>query len=115
MFDEASFVQTVKVGNKDAKIIKFMQDNDVWDFTDIPDNFKPIGYKMGFKTKRDSKGTVERSKAGLVAKRFTQLDGIDFNDTFSISSKDSFRLLLHRLHMIWIYIRWMLDSLFDSF
>lgn len=35
---------------------------------------------MGIKTKKDSRGNVERFKARLVAKRFTQREGDDFND-----------------------------------
>ena len=56
---------------------------------------KPIGCKWIFKTKRDSKGNVERYKAHLVAKGYTQKEGIDFKKTFSpVSSKDSFRTIM---------------------
>jgi len=38
---------------------------------------------------------VERYKARLVAKRFTQKEEIDFKETFSpVSSKDSFRTIM---------------------
>ena len=50
---------------------KSMQDNDVWDLVPLPEGVKPIGCKWIFKTKRDSKGDVERYKAYLVAKGFT--------------------------------------------
>jgi Reverse transcriptase (RNA-dependent DNA polymerase) len=42
---------------------------------------KPIGCKWIFKTKNDSEGNVERYKTQLVAKVFTQKEGIDFSDT----------------------------------
>jgi len=74
---------------------KSMQDNKVWELVLLPEGVKPIGCKWLFKTKRDSNGNVERYKARLVAKRFTQKEGIDFKETFSpVSSKDSFRTIM---------------------
>ena len=56
---------------------------------------KPIGCKWIFKTKRDSKGDVERYKARLVAKGYTQKEDIDYKETLSpVSSKDSFRTIM---------------------
>ena len=75
--------------------IKSMKDNDVWDLVPLPEGVKPIGCKWIFKTKRDSKGDVERYKAHLVAKGYTQKEGIDCKETFSpVSSKDSFRTIM---------------------
>jgi len=59
--------------------MKSMQDNDVWNLVKLPKGVKPIGCKWIFKTKRDSKGNVERYKARLVAKGFTQKEDIDYN------------------------------------
>ena len=51
---------------------KSMQDNKVWELVPLPEGAKPIGCKWIFKTKRDSKGNVERYKARLVAKGYTK-------------------------------------------
>ena len=56
---------------------------------------KPIGCKWIFKTKKDSNGNVERYKACLVTKFFTQKEDIDYKETFfPVSSKDSFRIIM---------------------
>ena len=63
--------------------MKSMEDNDVWDLVELPKGVKSVGCKWFFKTKRDSKGNVERYKAHLVAKGFTQKESIDYKETFS--------------------------------
>lgn len=61
----------------------------------LPQGCQPIGCKWIYKTKGDSKGFIDRYKARLVSKEFTQQEGIDYNETFSlVSTKDSFRVLM---------------------
>jgi hypothetical protein len=75
--------------------LKSMSSNDVWDLVDIPNGVKPVGCKWVYKTKRDSKGNVERFKVRLVAKGFTQKEGVDYIETFSpVSKKDLFRIVM---------------------
>ena len=75
--------------------MKSMSDNKVWDLEEISKEAKTVGCKWVYKTKCDSKGNIERFKARLVAKDFTQREGIDYNETFPpVSYKDSFRIIM---------------------
>ena len=72
-----------------------MASNGVWDLIELPNGEKAIGCKSVFKTKKDTLGNIERYKAKLVAKGFTQKEGIDYKETFSpVSKKDSFRIIM---------------------
>jgi hypothetical protein len=57
--------------------------NDTWELVDLPEGRKPVGCKWVFKIKRQSDGKIERFKARVVAKGYTQLYGIDYMETFS--------------------------------
>ena len=75
--------------------MKYMSANRVWDVEEIPKGVKTVDCKWVYKTKSDSKGNIERFKARLVVKGFTQGEGIDHNETFfPVSCKDSFRTIM---------------------
>ncbi|CAM8942004.1 unnamed protein product [Rhodiola kirilowii] len=63
--------------------IKALQDNHTWEITDLPYGKNAVGCKWVFKIKRKSDGSIERYKARLVAKCFTQLEGLDYHETFA--------------------------------
>ena len=72
-----------------------MKSNEVWDLVELPQGAKAVGCKWVYKTKRDSLCNIERYQARLIAKGFTQKEGIDYKETFShVSNKDSLCIIL---------------------
>jgi len=60
-----------------------------------PEGLNVIGTKWIYKNKSDENGIVTRNKARLVAQGYTQIEGLDFDETFaSVARLKSIRLLL---------------------
>ncbi|KAK0599320.1 hypothetical protein LWI29_004233 [Acer saccharum] len=60
-----------------------MKSNHVWDLVDLPSGRKAIGNKWVIRIKRKADGTVERHKARLIVKGYTQQEGIDYEETIT--------------------------------
>jgi hypothetical protein len=54
--------------------------NNIWSLVPLPKSSKPICYKWVFKIKHGVDGDVERYKARLLARGFTQTFGVDYNE-----------------------------------
>ena len=54
------------------KEIKAIKKNDTWEPTTLPTGKKTIGVKWVYKLKKNAKGEVERYKASLVVKGYSQ-------------------------------------------
>jgi hypothetical protein len=61
--------------------------NDNWDLVPLPKGRKLVRCKWVYRTKYASYGSVELHKSWLVSKGFSQVEGIDYNETFSPVSK----------------------------
>eukprot|EP00253_Pinus_taeda_P029027 PITA_29027 len=69
--------------------------NESWDLVELSTGRKPIGNKWVFKKKTNAEGKVEKYKALLVAKGYSQVPRIDFGDIFSpVTKVTSIRLRL---------------------
>ena len=60
-----------------------MDKNFVWELVDLPPGHKAIGNKWVLKVKRKADRSIDKYKARLMAKGFTQQEGIDYDETFS--------------------------------
>jgi hypothetical protein len=69
--------------------------NNTWDLVDLPPGKSVVGCKWVYKIKTCFNGTIDRYKAQLVAKGFTQEYGVDYEETFALVSRlSSVRALL---------------------
>lgn len=86
----------------DEAWIDFMQEellefdrNDVTEMVPKPDNVNVIGTKWVFKNKTDEAGNIIRNKARLVAQGYSQVEGLDYEETFApVTRLESIRLLI---------------------
>ena len=66
-----------------------LMDNNVWSLVAKPEGRSVIGSKWHFAYKMDAQGNIVKYKARFVARGFTQLAGIDYNETFSPTARIS--------------------------
>ena len=58
-------------------------ENKVWTLVDLPDDQQAIENKWIFKKKTGADGNITIYKARIVAKGFRQVQGVDYDETFS--------------------------------
>ena len=75
--------------------LESMKVNQVRELVDLPKGRRAIGNKWVLKIKHKADGSIERFKAHLASKGFTQHEGIDYEETFShVVRFTSIRLIL---------------------
>jgi hypothetical protein len=69
--------------------------NQVRELVERPKNHNVIGTKWIFRNKQDQNMIVVRNKARLIAQGYTQVDGLDFGETYaSVARLEAIRILL---------------------
>ncbi|KAL5844965.1 hypothetical protein ACOSQ4_010923 [Xanthoceras sorbifolium] len=69
--------------------------NDTWELTELPEGGKKIGVKWVYKTKFNENGEVDKYKAWLVVKGYSQQHGVDYTEVFApVARMETIRLVV---------------------
>lgn len=73
-----------------------LREHNVWELVDLPEGRQPVKCKWVYLIKRDTDNRPIRYKARLVAKGYSQIQGVDYEETFApVARLDTLRLLLN--------------------
>ena len=75
--------------------LQSLKKSNTWKLVELPKDRKAISCRWVFKLKMRTNGTIERYKARLVARGFSQVHGVDYEETFAPVAKfKSIRVVL---------------------
>lgn len=86
-YEEASIVPAWQAAM--TQELEVLHANHTWDIVPLPPGKKSIGYWWVYKIKHKADGSIDRFKARLVVKGYTQQAGVDYTKTFSPFSPES--------------------------
>jgi hypothetical protein len=69
--------------------------NSAWEIVPRPVDKSVVGSRWIYKVKKAVDGSVEKCKAIFVAQGFSQIEGIDYDETFAPVA----RILFHKIHL----------------
>eukprot|EP00253_Pinus_taeda_P008340 PITA_08340 len=86
--------ETFAEASKDPHWVKTLEEemsqiekNKTWELVPHPEDKNIIGTKWVFKNKTNEEGQVIRNKARLICKGYSQIEGIDFEETFALVAR----------------------------
>jgi Reverse transcriptase (RNA-dependent DNA polymerase) len=85
-----------------------LESRGTWERVDkLPEGVKAIGFTVVMKTKRDGNGNLDKRKARITAQGFSQIEGIDFFDTFSpVARITAFRFFIAMCAVLDLNVRY---------
>nr|GEU32000.1 hypothetical protein [Tanacetum cinerariifolium] len=87
--NDPSWIEAIQEELLQFKMQKF------WILVDLPHGKRAIGTKWVYRNKKDERGIVVRNKARHVAQRYTQEEGIDYEEVFApVARIEAIRLFL---------------------
>ena len=98
-----------------------LENHHTWEYEQLPNDRKTIGSKWVLKMKYHHNGSVARFKARLVAQGFSQVQGIDFPETFAptvrrellqifLAISAMLGLIIHQVDIVGAYLESLLDD-----
>jgi len=81
---------------------------DTWDLVSLPPGKSVVGCRWVYKIKTNSDGSIERYKARLVAKEYSQQYGMDYEETFAPVAKMA---TIHTLITVVLIHQWHISQL----
>ena len=87
-----------------AEELETLKTAGTWRLEDPPLGANIIGSKWVFKAKKDAAGNITRYKARLVAQGFSQIGGVDYDDTYApvakLASSRAVIAMANRLNLV---------------